>query len=139
MNILFRDRELRLIEKVGLTHNYQGGELNVSLVNINNCNTNNGYLGCVEKGIQALNLKEMEKDQTFIATAQTNIVLEGDFAIEQGISPLEFISSLYLFFCIVSYLSAKYLISYFTNFTNKQSYTFFSRYFLFVCLQQAND
>lgn len=130
--LTYRDTELKLIEKVALSHDYQGGELNVSLVDIHNSTTNEGYIACVEKCIKALTLEEMQKEQTFMTTLQTDMELEGDFAITQGISPLEIICPLYLFFSVVSYCCAKYLVEYFTNYTIKQNYTSYNRYRL-VC------
>jgi len=76
---------------VALTHDYSGGELNVSLVNVRHYTSNRDYVVCVEKCIRALSADNMDKEQTFMATSQVNRKIEDDFAITNEITPMQFI------------------------------------------------
>ena len=99
----------------------------MSLVDINDSTKNEGYLAPMEKCIKSLSIEEMEKKQSFVATLQSNMDLEGDFAITEGISPSEFIGPLYLYCNVVAYLCVYRLIAYYQDWSNKPSYTLFHR------------
>lgn len=124
--LLIKDTEFNPIEKIGISHDHHGHDLNVSVVDINNTNSNDGFLGSFEKCIKPLTLAEMEQEQMTLTTSQSNMVLEGEFAINHSVSPSNIVACLYLYINVVGYKMAHFLQAYVRDGSIKKNYPIYT-------------
>lgn len=70
---------------------------NLSFVTVQESTKNDSFLVNIEEPLKACSIDEMKKRQSFSVSHQMNVELEGDFAIKNTDSVLEFTGPIYLY------------------------------------------
>lgn len=101
---------------------------NLAFVAVQESTKNDGYMVVMEQPIRSLSYEDMEREQMFSVSHQVNMELDGDFAIKNTDTALEFTGPIYLYLSVLSKTVTNYLVAFYQDWSNKKDFTLYLWY-----------